>query len=572
MARLSQRVIRPLAGLNIPTSDSREALGELILATLADGTTPEIEFSAVGRPRCLSAIDRAILAKEPISPRGLRVPLIKGSAKDQEFLKAARQINPRTHYQFHGCPGDDELEQLCAFRWRALDNYSRGQWSLAHLGMDCAVHKALELVGHPTTADIYCAMAVIYKNRAGLGPRSHARRHAWQGDMIGLRRSVGEKELSGTPAFEARYDELIAATGSVLEAVVFVLEQAFEFERTADYVAGHLEAFSAIRGNKKERTWADLEPALLFLPYMDMSVTPGNLEEQKDIAVSILHPLRCRRKRSDPPEGFRWHSVMGFSPLDFLLIYFNECHRRFSHFRKSRSGQWFDLESALYRLALNFLAHLNFDEAKAELAAYLSHLPDDAGISDRATSSAKRTYAEEKKERAGPKSERAEEHGFSADLAREEFNIFELGEESPLYPIVQNSEFGSNRVSELRKELARLRRKGLHRLEENIWCLAFPFPEAWSLDYSKIRPRSMHLEKYQPLVRALDPLYVPRIAKSRAEPTSILQSDYERYWKLAVRIIEQPNPISMCRSFALSPNQTGRSFGRGNPGKRRHKT
>lgn len=66
------------------------------------------------------------------------------------------------------------------------------------------------------------------------------------------------------------------------------------------------------------------------------------------------------------------HSIFGFSPLEFLLLYFFSCHERFKEFTEQQDQGAFKLESAMFRLALNVLARLDADEASRALAARLS--------------------------------------------------------------------------------------------------------------------------------------------------------------------------------------------------------
>jgi hypothetical protein len=96
--------------------------------------------------------------------------------------------------------------------------------------------------------------------------------------------------------------------------------------------------------------------------------------------------------------------------------------------------------------------------------------------------------------------------------------------------------------------------RGLHHELLNPLARAFPMPEAWSQARSVVALNHWYAVLVDK-VRALDPLYSPLTGTVPKAPSTMKLWELKISLKLALSMIEVPNPISMARSFAISPTQ-----------------
>lgn len=383
--------------------------------------------------------------------------------------------------------------------------------------------------------------------------------YAWRGDLKALSKSAGRAGLAATPEFERLYSRLIKRLG-VLGAVIFVLEQALEFERTCDYVEAHLNLFrGTCAGRSKALIFADLEPVLLFADVFGIGgITVGDPVNHARVAASFLKPHRLARHRSDAPEGDRYHSIMGFSPVDFLLLYLFSCHRRFGDVVAQSAICSKSINSAFLRLALNLLAQLEFEEAQAELTARLSHAPqlknrEEWGLNQAAAFADTAAISAKQKQ----KSERAANGQLGWQMSREAFDLFQPPEGGYLHELfLDDPDWGSSWVNDLRKIYDALLSQGLHDEQKNPFARAFPLPEAWSTERS-----TASLDRWfgalTDEVSRLDPLYSPIIGKTGKSASKMKFGELTVALELAAAMVEVPNAISLSRSFAVAPKAVG---------------
>ncbi len=558
--RKRPRFSGPLRAL--PSSDSRRWTDKL-----ADVIVDELDYQ---RPALIKAMSSAsttssmaalgvTLPAQPWTSAGLRVPLARGSGKDKDLEKVALRLNPATGYSKTGHPDEKELAGICDYRFRYLHNFAQGEWEAAEQSIDPLVEQALGLCRHPTPAAVAAALGVLSIFQKSKERNCKAMAYAWRGDLKALLESVRHDGLAATPEFERHCGHLIKRM-DVVGAVIFVLEQALEFERTCDYVKAHLKLFRhTCVGRSKAFIFADLEPVLLFADVFGIGdITVGDPDNHARVAAGFLKPLRAARHRADAPEGLRYHSIMGFSPLDFLLIYFFSCHQRFPEVVASQNLCPFGLHSAFLRLALNVLAHLDVDEAAAELVARLSHAPQSrkrkGSCSDAATASA---AISETRAKPRSKSERAAQGRLGRVIQRKAFDLFQPAAESPLHEFLYDDpDWGAPWVNELRKRYGALSRRGLHDEQKNPFARVYPLPAAWSTERS-----TASLDQWfgalTDEVSRLDPLYSPIIGKTGKSVSKMKLGELTVALELSAAMIEVPTSISLSRSFAVAPKGVG---------------
>lgn len=558
--RKRPRFSGPLRAL--PSSNSRrwtDKLADVIVYELSYRRPALIKAQSSASTISSMAAGGVVLPAQPWTSAGLRVPLARGSAKDKDFEKVALQLNPATGYPKTGHPDEKELAGICNYRFRYLQNFARGECEALGQSIDPLLEQNMGLCRHPTPAAVAAALGVVSLFQKRKGRNFKAMANAWSGRLKAFKKSVGRDRLTATPEFERHCGPLIKRMG-VVGAVIFVLEQALEFERTCDYVKAHLKLFrDTCAGRSKAFIFADLEPVLLFADVFGIGdITVGDPDNLARVAADFLKPLRAARHRADAPEGLRYHSIMGFSPLDFLLIYFFSCHQRFADVAAPQNLCPFSLNSAFLRLALNVLAHLDVDEAHAEVVARLSHAPQSL-ISEEPDSNelAASAAAPATQAKPRPKSERAAQGRLGRVIQRKAFDLFQPAAESPLHEFLYDDpDWGAPWVNELRKRYGALSRRGLHDEQKNPFARAFPLPEAWSSERS-----TDSLDRWfgalTDEVSRLDPRYSPIVGKTGKSATKMKLGGLMVALELSAAMVEVPNAISLSKSFAIAPKGVG---------------
>lgn len=568
---------------SLPPSNSRRWTGKLVDVIVLDPIyrRPAL-IKALNSASTISnmAADGVRLPQQPCITAGLRVPLVRGSAKDTEFGKVALRLNPATRYLKTGYPDKKELGGICDYRFRYLHNFARGEWKADGRSIDPLLEQTLGICGHPTPAVVAAALGVVALYQESKGRNCKAMAYAWRGDFKALLGSVGSNELIVTTEFEKLCGRLVKRKG-VLGAIILVLEQAMEFERTCDYVEAHLKLFrDTCEGQSKAIIFGDVEPILLFAGVFNIpDITVGNPESHARASADFLTPARLARHRSDARERNRYHSIMGFAPVDFLLLYFFSCHRRFGDVFAQQQTCSKSLNSAFFRLALNLLAHLEFREAHAELAARISHAPQSKNLKEWGLDKAA-AAADNSAINAPPKtkSERAANAKLDRKMLREAFDLFDPAEGSLLNELLGDDPYwGSAWVNELRKRYGALLSRGLQDEQKNPFARAFPLPEAWSIERS-IASLDMWFGALTDEVSRLDPLYSPIVGKTGKPASKMKSRELDVALGLAAAMIEAPNAISLSRSFAVSPKHFALTLAKQNAGQpnskanKQHKT
>ena len=530
------------------------------IAPAADIKRSALIKAMTGTATFAYAEDPGVLPKKDWVTSGLRLPMKIDSGKNQQLGQVALRLNPQSHYGVTGYPDEHEVVALCHYRFRALDSFSCGDWTPRRTSLEPVVEDVLKACGHPTPAGIAAALSCVLRLQREKGRNCKVIIYAWAGDLVRLAKSLEGVVLSSTPEFAKLYGPLIECKG-VTGAVMMVLEQAMEFERTCDYVSAHLELFRSMCPKRaKALLFADAEPILMLsvatsMPWFDI----GDPAKHARGATDALRPLRLARHRADAPEGSRFHSIMGLSPLDYLLVYFFSCHRRFGSVARAPRSCPFSLNSAFLRLALNVLAHLDPDEAAAELVARLSHVSKRSRAEEPKVEQPDASSEATKVSKAYiPKSARAVGGALAKTPPRNLFDLFRPRPESPLYgPLVEDPDWGDRWVAQLGTRYGMLVKRGLNDQRRNPLARALPLPEAWS-EQRSISSLDHWLGALSDRVSRLDPLYSPIVGRTGKTAADMQVGGLLSALDLAAAIVEVPNPISLSRSLALSSTNFGR--------------
>ena len=274
-------------------------------------------------------------------------------------------------------------------------------------------------------------------------------------------------------------------------------------------------------------------------------IVPGDPNNHAQLAFKLLRKFGPARNRADAPEGERYHSIMGFSPLEYLLLYFFSCYDRFERFVDQKASSYYSLNSAFFRLSLNCLAHISFEEAKAEFALRVSQ-----------------THITKDQKDRRPKSERAAIGGFDVNAPLSDFDLFDAGAGTWLarFDFIDRDWMGEW-VLKFRQSYDAMRGRGLYDERLNPMLRAFPFPEAWSEDRDP-KWLSHWFAVLTNELNALDPLYTPLNGGCLKAQSTMKVWQLSIALELAAAMIEVPNPFSMARSFAISPKKL-RTFQKG---------
>lgn len=511
--------------------------GMLLVAGLVDGSTNGQGVNnatlAKAKRRMSTALDHALAACSPVHPAGLRIPLIKGSKIDKDIMAAATRLDPDTRYAKRGHPSEEELDELCNFRFRHLDGYHRGDWMPKRAAMDPIAEEALRVCHHPTARDVASAFRVFYADELLRAGNCKALEHAWRRDFVRLHRSLEKIELSPTAEFADRFPALIEAQG-VGGAVLYILEQAFEFERTYEYVAAHLADFRTMKGGlgKKGLIFGDQDPNMVHLALSrKQRITRRDWGGHARLNHEVLKSARLDHHQAPAPEGERWHLVLGRPPLHFIIQYLFHTHDRFAPYLPSTTSSRFSLNSAIFRVALNILAHIDADEAQAELVARISHAN------------------ERESPNCGPRSKAGKELPplLERVIPRDRFNPFSSQGSDLPFEQIEDSDWADGYVARLRCRYDKLLTNGLADEEKNPFARAFPFAEGWSRSrVTEALKRFWYKARYA--LETLDPRYAYP-GHRNGHPLGVREIDLSL--SLAAKLVETPNPMSKARSLGL---------------------
>ena len=519
------------------TGLSSASPGILIVAELVDGAINDQGISnatlAKARRRTSTALDRALAACSSVNTAGLRIPLIKGSKIDKDIIAAARRIDPATKYAERGYPSVEELKKLCDFRFRHLDAYHRGEWLQHSKALDPITEEALLVCHHPTSRDVTSAFQVLYENDRLRAGNCKALEYAWRRDFDRLRRSLEKIELTSTANFASKFAALIDALG-VRGAVFYILEQAFEFERTCEYVAAHLVDFHNMRGglSKKGLIFGDQDPNMIHLALsMKQQIKRRDWGGHARLNNEVLQSARLDHHQAQAPEGERWHLVLGRPPLHFIIQYLFHTHDRFAPYLPAVTSSRFSLNSAIFRVALNMLAHIDANEAQAELLARISH------------------GNERESPNCGPRSKVGKELPSLLEraISRDRFNPF-LSQDSDLpFEQIEDPDWADGYVARLRSRYDKLLANGLADEEMNPFARAFPFAQSWPrARVTDALKRFWYRARYA--LETLDPRYACP-GHRNGHPLGVREIDLSL--SLAADLVEAPNPMSKARSLGL---------------------
>lgn len=408
-----------------------------------------------------TAIDRAYLASSADRLPGSRDIIVAGHRLSVELFRAATEMDPRTVYELKQFPVEAERTLLTQFRFKALENYALDtDWREPADPKRDALN-ALRSINHITVEDIGLALDAVAANAARLGPRNKAMQWAWNRDMPGLRASFANTIFMPTNAFARRFAPLLESDDA-LGAVIIVLEQAFEFERTIEYVYEGLSAIKIIRGDMvtKGHWYSDLSPNMVFLgACWPNPLMPGDHKHNGRVNFDAIDGKRLARHGAVAPEGDRWHRILGGSALEYILHYLISTMDRFKRLGlQPKQGHWAE-GSALLRVALNILAHIDPDEAQAELKARLTH----------SKSSDLRIDLERQ-------------------IPRKLFDVLSVTERM-IDRQMEEAWWGEGYVRRFAKEHRKRCTNGLHDENRNPYARAFYFPQGFSEPFQTIRLR-----------------------------------------------------------------------------------
>lgn len=467
-----------------------------------------------------TAIDRAFLASTTNRLAGARDIIGVGHPLHDEFLSAAKKISPNTVYGLKQVPSEAERTILLQFRFRALENYALDTDWTEPADPKREAMAALRSINHITIEDVGLAFDAVAVNAARLGPRNKAMHQAWSRNVCGLRNTFSNMDFKPTDAFVRRFAPLIA-TGSALDAVTAVLEQAFEFERLIEYLSESLYMIKAIRGDMatKGLWYSDLSPIMTDLAISsDNSLREGDFAHNGRAAFDAINGKRLARHGFVAPEGERWHRILGYSALEYVLHYLISTMNRFKRLGiQPQQGHW-EEGSALLRVALNILAHVDPDEAQAELKARLTHSKN-----------------------ANPRFD------LQRQIPRARFDMLSESD-TMLDRQLEDSWWGGSYVMRFANEHRRLCKRGLLEQDMNPFARAFYFPRGFSEPFETSGLR-LKWERASTTLRQIDGRYV---SKANGGTNPIGKKEISEALLRAAAQIEAPNPIGICRSLALA--------------------
>lgn len=225
----------------------------------------------------------------------------------------------------------------------------------------------MALCCHPSIVGIFAAFDVLYTCGALTRGNSKALEYAWRRDMLALRKALSKVELQATEEFRRLFGRLIDAHG-VAGAVLKVLEQAYEFERTVEYVTASLALFKPLKGTHQQKGHAlgDQDSLLVRVAHKKRTaIQTGNWSQHARLTVREGKG-RLESYHASAPEGARYHLVLGGSALEFIVFYLLHAHSRFSPFAGNPPITSLTCDSAILRVAINVLAHIDEAEARSE--------------------------------------------------------------------------------------------------------------------------------------------------------------------------------------------------------------
>lgn len=399
--------------------------------------------------------------------------------------------------------------------------------------MDPIAEEALRVCHHPTSRDVASAFRVLYENDRLRAGNCKALEYAWRRDFDRLRRSLERIELTSTGGFASKFATLIDALG-VRGAVLYVLEQAFEFERTFEYVAAHLVDFRNMRGGlgKKGLIFGDQDPNMIHLALsMKQRIKPRDWDGHARLNYEVLKSARLDHHQAQGPEGDRWHLVLGRPPLHFITQYLFHTYDRFAPYLPAVASSRFSLNSAIFRIALNILAHIDADEAQAELVARISHAN------------------ERERPNGGTRSKGGKELPSLLERAipRDRFDPFSSRGSDLPFEQIDDPDWADGYVARLRDRYDKLLANGLVDEEKNPFARAFPFAQGWSRSRVTIAlERVWYRARYA--LETLDPRYAYP-GHRNGHPLGAREIDLSL--SLAADLVETPNPMSKARSLGL---------------------
>lgn len=496
--------------------------GTLFVATQTKATLQITKPLLVRNLHGSTSIDRAIQASTSLRLPAARDVIVAGSALYDEFLIEAKRLNPRSQYERKQAPDAAELAPLTRYRFRRLESHLTGLKSPAGTTLGAVTADVLRLINHITIDDITCAFETIAQNAANLGKANQAFRRAWNRDLNKVRKAFKDKTFRVSAEFSKNFEPLVKNLGD-LEAVCAVLEQAFEFEHTCEYLAESLRMIKSVPGNdmeKKGSHFSDLSANQIYLAdAFPKLLREGDANHNAHSNLMAIMGLRLERNGVTAPEGERWHRILGFTSLEYVLHYLFSTADRFKSFGMKVTLKRPEVLSACFLVAINIIAHIDVDEAKAELLARLSHAKielreaiDDRKLPDEVRKSLRRAAIIEGK----------------AD--------FKLDE----------PDWGNGYIGKILKK-HRNRCRALLDEKGNPYARAFYFPQGYSRPFVTDQLNSIWADKHEAL-KIIDRRYVPIEFGGSA---SIGKKDIPIAMVSAAALIESPNPVSFCRALAL---------------------
>jgi|GEM_PF-1857088 len=530
--------------------------GEWRLAGLIDGIdaagqVPGSRLRKAKQPP-IAACDRPLVTAAPVPPAGLRAPFSNVSAKGKALVHAAGRVvesDPILRAKAsellkllkeRGYPHPDLLRPLLAHRLWPLNLACAGDWKPGCSRFNTDAEAALKAISHPLLADFEEAFRAVYAVAYDQPGGHKILRDAWQGDFMPLRSVLEPSPLSPSERMLERYAEMILKRG-IEVTVVSVLEQLFELERTVEYLKDTLVQFKSFPANKanKAKIYGEFEPVVFYLPrYLSEDTIQRQSAVQAQETFHLLRPERLAHHQPAPPEGNRWHLVLGLSPLDFILFYLFDAQNRFAPYLRAPKSSGFSPESAAYRAALNILAHCDLQEAQLQLEATVAARPG-AYHAPIWTTGSKRSQ----------KSAQASGQGQKLPIPRSDFNPFAVPENSQLALNINDPDLGCEYVAERRKRYDQLITQGLLDTTRNPMARAFPGAHFWSEPYSTAA-FSNAWHQFSDRLGKLHWRYSPHVASPKDR---LSKSDERLAIDLACRLVETPIPTSMARSFGLAP-------------------
>lgn len=318
-----------------------------------------------------SQADRLFHAVPPSEPYGARVVLrheafTARTIVDELRLKAGeRAFIPG---------GRHEIRAFVACRFRyLLDLEMKGHWLAHDADQSAELSAGCRFVLGFDFNILVLAWEWVWDNQVPGGRSGRSSFDLlWCRDVTAWEQRMRAKPQGPLPDSLRDYAARHRIRGSAKRIIARIVTDAFELERACEYVAGYLKNLAMKGGEDRSvmsKARAEVSPVgLLWAVYRPSEVRQGDPSDHADRNASILSSVKLRYQSTFGQVRVPYHRCLGHDDLGYLIhVLFWMMQERTSR----TDGLGAVNGSILYRLALNILAWVDDDRAKAHLVKRL---------------------------------------------------------------------------------------------------------------------------------------------------------------------------------------------------------